>query len=125
MRTPKTFRAALLGILPLAATIHAAPTYGNHSNSGCKPIPGDVSWPSLEEWDSLNRTVGGRLVATELLGSICHKSAESTISGTVAMGKYNESACDSLQTIYDNLETQFVILPMISPRRFHDRLTNS
>lgn len=38
----------------------------------CKCFPGDSCWPSDDEWDHLNSTVGGRLVATVPLGSPCH-----------------------------------------------------
>ncbi|KAI0449063.1 putative isoamyl alcohol oxidase [Xylaria acuta] len=97
----KAFRAALLGVLSLAASGRAVPTYTNTLTRGCKAIPGDAAWPSLEKWNSLNETVGGRLVATKLLGSICHKIAE----GTLSVGRYNETACDALQTAYDDLIT--------------------
>lgn len=38
----------------------------------CKCFPGDTCWPTASEWDALNATVGGRLVATVPLGSPCH-----------------------------------------------------
>ncbi|KAF4411171.1 FAD-linked oxidoreductase yvdP [Fusarium acutatum] len=38
----------------------------------CKCFPSDSCWPSDHDWDHLNSTVGGRLVATVPLGSPCH-----------------------------------------------------
>ncbi|KAH6657883.1 hypothetical protein BKA67DRAFT_673686 [Truncatella angustata] len=40
--------------------------------SKCKCFPGDACWPSQIEWDQLNNTVAGRLIATVPLGSPCH-----------------------------------------------------
>ncbi|KAH8883264.1 FAD-binding domain-containing protein [Thozetella sp. PMI_491] len=40
--------------------------------SACKCFPGDACWPSAAQWDQLNRTVHGRLVATRPLGAPCH-----------------------------------------------------
>ncbi|KAL2259518.1 hypothetical protein VTK26DRAFT_6786 [Humicola hyalothermophila] len=38
----------------------------------CKCFPGDSCWPSVRDWDALNQTVGGRLVATVPLARPCH-----------------------------------------------------
>lgn len=38
----------------------------------CKCFPGDACWPSKQEWDEFNTTVGGRLIKTVPLGSPCH-----------------------------------------------------
>lgn len=38
----------------------------------CKCFPGDACWPSEREWNALNRTVGGRLIATVPLAQACH-----------------------------------------------------
>ena len=39
----------------------------------CRCFPGDVCWPALQDWESLNSSINGQLVATDqLLGSPCH-----------------------------------------------------
>lgn len=98
----KVFEVGLLGILSLVAASHVERSSGSTSLRSCKAVPGDAAWPSEQEWNFLNRTVGGRLIATKLLGSICHKGTPSSL----ATGPYNETACDLLKEVYDNLETQ-------------------
>ncbi|KAK3381106.1 FAD binding domain-containing protein [Podospora didyma] len=44
----------------------------------CKCYPGDSCWPSNNEWASLNRTVGGRLVRAIPPGAVCYDSFEGT-----------------------------------------------
>ncbi|KAK4100117.1 putative isoamyl alcohol oxidase [Parathielavia hyrcaniae] len=39
---------------------------------GCKCFPGDACWPSSRDWDALNQTVSGRLIATVPIGHVCH-----------------------------------------------------
>ncbi|KAF5875951.1 putative fad binding domain protein [Botrytis fragariae] len=36
-------------------------------------MPGDASWPSQNEWDNLNSTVNGRLIATKPIAFSCHE----------------------------------------------------
>ncbi|KAG9256537.1 FAD binding domain-containing protein [Emericellopsis atlantica] len=52
----------------------------------CKCLPGDSCWPSISQWEALNSTVGGRLVATVPLGSPCHDP------------DYDSEKCDYLQS---------------------------
>ncbi|ETS81059.1 hypothetical protein PFICI_06061 [Pestalotiopsis fici W106-1] len=57
----------------------------NSSSTPCKCFPGDACWPSQTQWDLLNTTVSGRLVATTPLGSPCHDPT------------YDAETCASLQ----------------------------
>ena len=59
------------------------------SGPKCKCIPEDVCWPSAWEWTQLNRTVGGRLIATEPLGKVCHYPS------------YDAEACAQVQEVFD------------------------
>lgn len=45
---------------------------GPDKGAPCRFIPGDVGWPSLQDWAELNSTVGGRLIVTVPVASICH-----------------------------------------------------
>jgi hypothetical protein len=38
----------------------------------CRCFPGDACWPSSCDWDKLNQTVSGRLIATVPLAHPCH-----------------------------------------------------
>ena len=40
----------------------------------CRCFPGDKCWPSTAEWAAFNKTVGGRLIATVPVASVCHDS---------------------------------------------------
>jgi hypothetical protein len=64
----------------------------------CKNIPGDPDWPSQQQWASLNKTVGGKLIKTVPLASVCHSE------GTFA--RFNESACDTLKGQWDYSQVQ-------------------
>ncbi|KAG9196428.1 putative FAD-linked oxidoreductase [Alternaria panax] len=69
-------------ILTLPSVVSATnPTYDR-----CKSFPGDNSWPSQSDWNNLNKTVGGRLVATVPLGAPCHGST------------FDNAACESLKS---------------------------
>ena len=50
----------------------AAPHHPRNNDQDCKCMPGDACWPSTEDWSALNRSLGGRLVATVPIGSPCH-----------------------------------------------------
>ncbi|KAI1154074.1 FAD-binding domain-containing protein [Nemania diffusa] len=63
-------------------------------NTGCKPIPGDRSWPATAEWDKLNSTVGGRLIATLPIAHVCHDPS------------YSEEACQPLKEKWGVAELQ-------------------
>ncbi|KAK0674163.1 hypothetical protein QBC41DRAFT_72256 [Cercophora samala] len=38
----------------------------------CKCFPGEPCWPSTNDWNNFNRTVGGKLIATVPLAQACH-----------------------------------------------------
>lgn len=78
------FKLLVLTLLTLAATAHPG------GNKRCKFIPGDAGWPSRKDWQQLNRTVHGRLIATTPLGQVCHDKGH--------FGAYDEAACAKLKT---------------------------
>ncbi|KAL1841308.1 hypothetical protein VTK73DRAFT_3515 [Phialemonium thermophilum] len=78
------------------AAIAAAGVQG--ANHSCKNIPGDPGWPSASSWAALNKTVGGRLIATVPAASVCHKKP---------YHDYNETACDDLKTVWDFPQAHF------------------
>lgn len=66
------------------------------SSPKCKCFPGDTCWPTRDQWSSLNRTVGGRLIATVPLGQACHDP------------NYNAELCVSLQSKWQEAPIQYV-----------------
>lgn len=73
--------AAILAVLLLpgayAASIPRYPKTGN--SSSCRNMPGDASWPSFSEWDFLNQTVGGRLIAAQPLAQPCYGTTRDAV----------------------------------------------
>ncbi|RFU28033.1 hypothetical protein B7463_g8305, partial [Scytalidium lignicola] len=63
------------------------------ASSSCHCFPGDACWPSTTAWSSLNRTVGGRLIATVPIGTPCHDPA------------YNATECATLQSEWTLVQT--------------------
>ncbi|KAK4951391.1 hypothetical protein LTR10_010365 [Elasticomyces elasticus] len=64
--------------------------------NGCRSIPGDYNWPPDAVWSSFNSTLGGKLVATTPLGSVCHDSP---------FGAYDAEKCDALRSNWFAPET--------------------
>ncbi|KAI1408029.1 putative FAD-dependent isoamyl alcohol oxidase [Hypoxylon sp. FL1857] len=79
-------RLVLAGLLLIFSYVRA----GNTTHSKCKVVPGDSGWPSPDSWAALNKTLGGKLIATVLLASVCHVGSD-----------YNETACTSLKQDWD------------------------
>ncbi|KAI0392954.1 hypothetical protein F5Y17DRAFT_467215 [Xylariaceae sp. FL0594] len=78
----------------------------------CKNIPGDPNWPSQRVWARLNETLGGKLIATVPLASVCHSH------GTFA--RYNESACTALQGQWDYSQVHFETPASVMPGWFQE-----
>ncbi len=53
--------------------------------SSCRYLPGDVEWPSPQDWANLNLTIEGRLIQTVPLGTPCHDPT------------FDAAACSQLQ----------------------------
>lgn len=52
-----------------AVVVAAAPA----ATAACRALPGDAAYPPVSDWNALNNTLGGRLIATAPpLGSVCH-----------------------------------------------------
>lgn len=66
------------------------------TNSTCRCMPGDLCWPDEDTWMGLNKSVGGRLIATIPLGSPCHDPT------------YDAQACRDLQAVRPRAETEYV-----------------
>ncbi|KAJ1325462.1 FAD-binding protein [Microdochium nivale] len=82
----------LLSYLAMVASAMAAPS---RRTADCRCLPGDSCWPSQSKWDDLNMAVGGRLVATVPVGSVCHDPT------------YDEQACAALRASYDEPATHY------------------
>ncbi|KAK7936641.1 uncharacterized protein PG986_015079 [Apiospora aurea] len=62
------------------------------ATASCRVLPGDPDWPTQQDWQSLNKTVGGRLTETVPRESVCHD---------VPYNRYDAAACAELQKRFD------------------------
>lgn len=71
-------------------------TSAGNSTSTCRCYPTDACWPTAAEWAAFNTTVGGRLVATVPIASVCHYDNFTT---------YDAEACAALLDVWDYPQT--------------------
>ncbi|OTA64297.1 hypothetical protein K449DRAFT_381253 [Hypoxylon sp. EC38] len=71
-------------------TIAAAP--GPSTPSLCRFVPGDAGWPGLEEWNTLNSTVGGRLIQGVPLAQSCFEP------------NFDNATCEAIRTQWSELQ---------------------
>jgi len=76
----------------LTASLHARDT-----KSSCRCYPGDKCWPTVKEWATFNKTIGGKLVATVPLAAPCHNDV---------WEPYNNATCAALQAAWLEPGTQ-------------------
>lgn len=74
--------------------------YATSVNSTCRCFPGESCWPSREKWDRFNQTIGGKLIATVPIGSVCHDHGAFATS-------YDEQQCARLQSAWVLPETHY------------------
>lgn len=65
--------------------------YFSQSQPLCRTFPGDAEWPTTEQWDKFNQTLGGKLIATVPIASACHDDD---------FGPYNKAECEALQNVW-------------------------
>ncbi|KAI1105750.1 FAD-binding domain-containing protein [Jackrogersella minutella] len=92
-----------IGLVSLLIVGVAVIVRNNGGAGQCRAIPGDQSWPSEADWNDLNQTVHGRLIATIPIAAPCHH-----LSGGVAT--FNQGACDALRD-----EWHFPATHIVSP----------
>lgn len=68
----------------------------NTSTTTCHYYPGDAYWPPAAEWEMFNTTVGGRLVETVPIASVCHYDN---------FTDYDAAACTALREVWDYPQT--------------------
>ena len=94
------FRSLLFTIC-LPEVILAAP------QQYCKPVPGSVDWPSFSDWQALNTSVSGGLIAPVPPGLVCqtNNSVQSTAACTELLAQWVNSsfhANDPFTTDYND-----------------------
>ncbi|KAI1431296.1 hypothetical protein GGR50DRAFT_689810 [Xylaria sp. CBS 124048] len=77
-------------ILPCVSNTLAAPVENSSQSPKCRFIPSDAGWPSVTDWNSLNQSISGRLIAGQPLAHSCHGEA------------FVQSLCASIEESYDN-----------------------
>lgn len=61
-------RQGLLFLVPPVLGIQASPS--------CRCFPSEPCWPSPQQWSEFNATLGGKLITTVPIGSVCHTRGE-------------------------------------------------
>ena len=103
---PSTLRALILSTLFAFSSLAASNPLGQAAAfvrptspiaGGCRFIPSDPDWPSEQQWASLNKTVGGRLIATVPIGSPCYHSTYDVTAQKYHLSTYDEAACAAVK----------------------------
>ncbi|CAJ2507919.1 Uu.00g091050.m01.CDS01 [Anthostomella pinea] len=87
---------SLLMTIAAAGAASASALTANTSTITCHCFPEDVCWPTAAEWAAFNTTVGGRLVATVPIASVCHYDN---------FTNYDAAACAALRDVWDYPQT--------------------
>ncbi|EXF86169.1 Zinc finger E-box-binding homeobox 1 [Colletotrichum fioriniae] len=85
-------QAALAGAALAAPNHRIGTAFTERAAGDCKCFPGDACWPATAQWDALNTTVGGNLIATVPLGAPCHDPV------------YDAATCATLQSEWQDAE---------------------
>ena len=110
----------------LASSINALPSnsgsnvaaqlgYQNGSTSQCRCFPGDSCWPSVAVWNAFNHTLGGKLIATVPIASVCHEDS---------FASYDAQACAELQSTFFFPETHWTTSSSIMAPYFTNNSCN-
>lgn len=97
MLTAKQVLTLVLLMTWLALTI-TCEAREDHASPKCRCFPGDPCWPLEWSWKKLNTSLGGRLIATTPIASVCHESQ---------FGAYDSSACAQLQAAWNDPRTHY------------------
>lgn len=81
---------ALVSLLPVASA---------STGLSCRCFPGDACWPSTQDWDVFNATLGGRLIATVPAASVCHYNSTYL--------PYDAAACEELLAVWNETKTHY------------------
>ncbi|KAI0886568.1 FAD-binding domain-containing protein [Annulohypoxylon maeteangense] len=87
----KKFLIYSLAVVARASVISQRQNTVTNASSHCKVLPGDDAWPKVSDWNSLNRTVNGRLIASVPVASVCHDQP---------FNNYNADTCTTLQNTW-------------------------
>ncbi|TFK32904.1 FAD binding domain protein [Crucibulum laeve] len=58
---------------------------------GCKVLPVDANWPSIDEWNRLNASLEGNLIRTAPIGSPCHNPTFDQVQCDVVRNNWNRT----------------------------------
>lgn len=75
---------------PLAALLAFAAT--GRATSQCRCLPSDPCWPSVSQWQCLNASLDGNLVAVRPVASVCHDPNYNAAACAVVTANQYESA---------------------------------
>lgn len=99
--------------ISLAVAALATTTLASES-SRCHCLPGDSCWPSVSAWDSLNGTVGGRLIATVPIGSPCHAPTYDAKLCSTVRSNWTHPAAQYVSSLVDRCKFCRIVLTEVS-----------
>jgi hypothetical protein len=79
------------------ASLAALLAFASPAPDRCVCLPGDSCWPSSDEWDAFNKTVGGKLQVIHPLGSPCHDPTFNSDQCQYITANYGNSTWKSMQ----------------------------
>ncbi len=92
-RLARQLLGALLAAAGLAAGVLADGS-ATAAGSSCKALPDDADWPAESAWAALNSSVGGRLLPTVPVGSVCHQGGRFS-------ERFRATACTTLRPLWN------------------------
>ena len=81
--------------------------------SKCKYLPGDPGWPSTSDWNNLNDSVNGRLIAAVPLAQPCHTP------------NFNAAECAKIQANWTWPQLQYVVVHSLGLGFLSDQFDSS
>ncbi|KAJ5787630.1 hypothetical protein N7457_002620 [Penicillium paradoxum] len=78
-----------LAVFYITTVVYGLSIANDTSPPICRCMPEDSCWPEDSKWAHFNKTVGGRLIATIPIASVCHFNS---------LTPYNQSQCAQLQS---------------------------
>jgi hypothetical protein len=98
--------SAIMTILPSLASMGSFEGMSSSTSPNCRCFPGDSCWPSLYDWQTLNSSVDGMLIASVPVAAVCHEFHSSDTPVSI----YNNVECQEERDNWFSPEFHFTII---------------
>ncbi|KAL5084593.1 hypothetical protein Trisim1_011595 [Trichoderma cf. simile WF8] len=89
-------------LMGLAAVGSASYIPSTPAPANCRVLPGDSDWPATSQWNALNKTINGRLIAAVPQASACHDAP---------FNNYNATFCAQIQAGWNETKLYHIDSP--------------